>query len=33
MLEITNIAAEKLAAHMEKNGQGKAIRIALQKGG
>lgn len=33
MLEITNVAAEKLAEHMEKNGQGKAVRIALRKGG
>ncbi len=33
MLEVTDIAAEKLAAHMEKNGQGKAVRIALRKGG
>jgi Fe-S cluster assembly iron-binding protein IscA len=33
MLEITDIAAEKLAAHMKKNGQGKAVRITLRKGG
>lgn len=33
MFEVTDIAAEKLATHMEKNGQGKAIRITLRKGG
>lgn len=33
MLEITTIAAEKLAAHMKQNGQGKAVRIALRKTG
>jgi hypothetical protein len=33
MLEITDIAANKLTTHMNKNGQGKAVRIALRKGG
>ena len=33
MLEITDIAAEKLADYMQKNGRGKAVRIKLQKGG
>jgi len=33
MLEVTDIAAEKLAEHMKKNGMGKAVRIVLRKGG
>jgi Fe-S cluster assembly iron-binding protein IscA len=33
MLEVTDVAAAKLAAHMKANGQGKAIRIDLRKGG
>lgn len=33
MLEITEIAATKLAAHMKENGQGKGVRIKLKSGG
>jgi len=33
MLEVTDIAAEKLAEHMKKNDMGKAVRIVLRKGG
>ncbi len=33
VLTVTESAAGRLAEHMARNGQGKAVRIALRKGG